>query len=193
MSANRSEPPHPLAVADESATTARNELESLLRAESPRAPAAAAAVVLGRVVAVDGAGGVQVSFAGSERTRPARLALALPVEELAAAALSGRAVVLAFENGDPTLPLILGLMPQSDGAQGAGAAHKQDDGPAAADVVLQVDGRRVHIRAQEEIVLECGNASITLRSNGRVVIRGNYVETYSEGTNRIKGGQVRIN
>ncbi len=192
MSANRSEPPHPLAAADETATTARNELEALLRAESPRAPAAAAAVVLGRVVAVDAAGAVQVSFAGSERMRPARLALALPLEELAAAALNGRAVVLAFENGDPTLPLILGLMPQSDCAQGDAVAHQQGD-PPAAGVMLQVDGRRVHISAQEEIVLQCGNASITLRRNGRVVIRGNYVETYSEGTNRIKGGQVRIN
>jgi len=26
-----------------------------------------------------------------------------------------------------------------------------------------------------------------------VLIRGTHVETYSEGTNRIKGGQVRIN
>jgi hypothetical protein len=51
----------------------------------------------------------------------------------------------------------------------------------------------MHIVAQDEIVLECGSASITLRRNGRVVIRGEYVETYSEGTNRIKGGQVRIN
>ncbi len=192
MSANRSEPPHPLAVAEEKATT-RNELEALLRAESPRAPAAAAAVVLGRVVSVDGAGAVQVSFAGSERMRPARLALPLPVEELAAAALNGRSVVLAFENGDPTLPLILGLMPESGCAEGQLAQHEKGDSSAAPDVVLQVDGRRVHIRAQEEIVLECGNASITLRRNGRVVIRGNYVETYSEGTNRIKGGQVRIN
>ena len=38
-----------------------------------------------------------------------------------------------------------------------------------------------------------GPASITLRRNGRVVIKGTYVETHSEGTNRIKGGQVQIN
>jgi hypothetical protein len=42
-------------------------------------------------------------------------------------------------------------------------------------------------------VLECGQASVTLRRNGRIIIRGTYVETHSEGTNRIKGGQVRIN
>jgi hypothetical protein len=60
-------------------------------------------------------------------------------------------------------------------------------------IEADIDGRRVRIVAQDEIVLECGNASITLRRNGRIVIKGTYVETCSEGTNRIKGGQVRIN
>ena len=62
-------------------------------------------------------------------------------------------------------------------------------------VVIQadVDGTRVKITAKDEIVLECGLASVTLRRNGRVIIRGTYVETQSEGTNRIKGGQVQIN
>jgi hypothetical protein len=70
--------------------------------------------------------------------------------------------------------------------------------PSTADSEVQVidaniDGRRVRIVAQDEIVLECGQASITLRRNGRIIVRGTYVETHSEGTNRIKGGQVRIN
>ena len=56
-----------------------------------------------------------------------------------------------------------------------------------------VDGKRVRIVGTDEIVLECGSASITLRRNGKVVIRGAYVETRSEGTNRIKGAAVRIN
>ena len=60
-------------------------------------------------------------------------------------------------------------------------------------VEADVDGRRVRIVARDEIVLECGEASITLRRNGRIIIKGTYVETCSEGTNRIKGGQVRIN
>jgi hypothetical protein len=60
-------------------------------------------------------------------------------------------------------------------------------------IEADIDGKRVRIVARDEIVLECGNASITLRRNGRIVIKGTYVETSSEGTNRIKGGQVRIN
>ena len=39
----------------------------------------------------------------------------------------------------------------------------------------------------------CGKASITLRRNGRVLIRGFRVETRAEAVNRIKGGSVQIN
>lgn len=63
--------------------------------------------------------------------------------------------------------------------------------PAVPEVV--VDGERVQIEGTEEIVLRCGKASITLRSNGRLIIRGAYIETRASGTNRIKGGAVLIN
>ncbi|HEY6876702.1 MAG TPA: hypothetical protein VI299_01735 [Polyangiales bacterium] len=56
-----------------------------------------------------------------------------------------------------------------------------------------VDGKRVVLDAQDEIVLRCGKASITLRRNGRIVIRGTHVETQSQGVNRIRGGSVQIN
>lgn len=56
-----------------------------------------------------------------------------------------------------------------------------------------VDGDQVVVEGRDEIVLRCGEASITLRRNGRVVVRGTYVETRSEGVNRIRGGAVQIN
>lgn len=56
-----------------------------------------------------------------------------------------------------------------------------------------VDGRRVVFEAQDEIVLRCGEASITLRRNGRIVVRGAYVETRARGVVRIKGGSVQVN
>jgi len=78
---------------------------------------------------------------------------------------------------------------------GAAAPSTTEPAPnqGLAVVEADVDGRRVRIVAQDEIVLECGQASITLRRNGRIIVRGTYVETHSDGTNRIKGGQVRIN
>lgn len=81
------------------------------------------------------------------------------------------------------------------------SASQESDAPSestprlASPLVIQadVDGRRVRLSALDEVIIECGKASITLRRNGKVIIRGTQVETNSEGTNRIKGGQVRIN
>jgi len=65
--------------------------------------------------------------------------------------------------------------------------------PGATPATAEVDGSRVVIEAADEIVLCCGDASITLRRNGRVVIRGTAVETRAKGVNRIRGGSVQIN
>lgn len=57
----------------------------------------------------------------------------------------------------------------------------------------RVDGKRVVIEGQDEIVLKCGEASITLRRNGKVIVKGTNLESKATGTHRIKGGSVEIN
>ena len=119
----------------------------------------------------------------------ARLAVAVTRTRIEAAITEHQQIVVLFENGDRTKPIIVGfiemLRPEPE---------RQDDRADKAHVIeADVDGKRVRVTAQDEIVLECGPASVTLRRNGRVIIRGTYVETRSEGTNRIKGGQVQIN
>jgi hypothetical protein len=176
--------------ADENVDAGQGELGSLLRAPSSRARAAGAAAVLGRIVTVEAGGSVSVEVPGASEARAARLAVSLTRDELLAAQEAGSSAVLVFENGDPALPIILGLV--QTGSRPAAVVH--NDSPEAPQILeADGDGRRVRITAQDEIVLECGSASITLRRNGRVVVRGTYLESYSDGTNRIKGGQVRIN
>jgi hypothetical protein len=83
------------------------------------------------------------------------------------------------------------------GALQGGAAARAPRAPALAAepgaLEVRVDGRRVELEGHEEVVLRCGEASITLRRDGRVEIRGTSVETDAVGTNRIKGGVVEIN
>jgi hypothetical protein len=167
--------------ADENVDTGQGELGSLLRAPPSRARAVVPAAVLGRIVAVEAGGTVSVEVAGALEARAARLAVPLTHDELLAAREAGGSAVLVFENGDPALPIIVGLV----------QAVARSEVPQVLEA--DVDGKRVRVTAQDEIVLECGSASITLRRNGRVIVRGTYVESYSDGTNRIKGGQVRIN
>ncbi len=58
---------------------------------------------------------------------------------------------------------------------------------------VHVDGKRVVLEGQEEVVLKCGESSITLTRNGKVVIRGKYLLSRSSGVNRILGGSVQVN
>jgi len=108
-------------------------------------------------------------------------------------------VLLVFEGADILKPIVVGLLVDDDDRtqQELPEVHSleasEPSAPAAAEATARVDGKRVHVTASDEIVLVCGEASITLRRNGRVVIRGAYVETRARGTNRIKGGNVRIN
>lgn len=49
------------------------------------------------------------------------------------------------------------------------------------------------LAARRKITLQCGKASITLHANGKIVLRGEYILSQAEGTQRITGGQVEIN
>jgi hypothetical protein len=60
-------------------------------------------------------------------------------------------------------------------------------------VEVEADGKRLVISAQDQIVLRCGKASITLAKEGKLIIQGAYVSSQSSGVLRIKGGSVQIN
>lgn len=100
-------------------------------------------------------------------------------------ALVGHEVLVLFADGDPGAPVIVGVV----------QPHPlQDMAPAAEPgVVVQVDGERHVIAAEREIVLRCGDASITLTRAGKVIIAGTYILSRSSGYNKIKGAAVDIN
>ena len=58
---------------------------------------------------------------------------------------------------------------------------------------IEADDERFVVSAEREIVLRCGDASITLTRAGKVIIKGNYIMSRSTGYNKIKGAAIDIN
>ena len=151
----------------------------------PQPVAAPSGAVLGWVVRSDEAG-LWVDHPGNNgEPQLAVSVVALDATTLAAAIEARTDAVLLFTTGDAPTPIVLGFKQETPVTEG--------DWVVGEDAVAKVDGKRVVLEGRDEVVLRCGKASIVLRRNGRVVIRGVQVESRASGRNRIKGGAVLIN
>lgn len=147
------------------------------------------AMVVGRIVRMDAEGRLFVDFPGNTRgPLTARLCGAAAEHLQSAPEPSEVPVALLFEDNDPARPIVVDCLLE----RVPDIEHPLvfDTGP---DQTVSVDGKTVQFNAQEQIVLKCGKASITLTRAGKVIIRGAYLLNRSSGVNRIKGGSVQIN
>ncbi|MCA0174819.1 MAG: DUF6484 domain-containing protein [Proteobacteria bacterium] len=71
--------------------------------------------------------------------------------------------------------------------------HPLHPAPGRPPVRVQADEARHVIEADREIVLRCGDASITLTRAGKVLIKGSYILSRASGYNKIKGAAIDIN
>lgn len=98
--------------------------------------------------------------------------------------LVGREVLVCAAQPEGT-PVIVGFLHEPDLAA-------KENAPATS-VDLVVDRERIVLSARQEVVLRCGQGSITLTADGKVTVRGADVVSTANRTNRIRGGAVRIN
>ncbi|MBP9064071.1 MAG: hypothetical protein KBF81_09925 [Aquabacterium sp.] len=141
-------------------------------------------VVVGTWVSVDASGVPWVDFPGnpSNEAVPARLIGAVcPAEEG-----ETLTVALVFEGNDRSRPLVLGPVHER-----APPATPVLASPVDKQVI--VDGQMITLQAETELLLRCGNASILLRRDGKLVIKGTEVVSRASGAHKIRGGQVNIN
>jgi hypothetical protein len=164
------------------------------------APLATSAEIKVGVLAADStAAALRVDFPGNAAgPLPARSLVPLDDDAVSRAVASRQPVVLLFENGDQRLPIIAGLLQAEPGAALLGSLLHGPPQAAAASVPTRglearLDGKRVVLEGEHEVVLRCGEASVTLRRDGKIILRGAYIETTAKGVNRIRGGSVKIN
>jgi Domain of unknown function (DUF6484) len=91
----------------------------------------------------------------------------------------GTSVLLVFEGNDVHNPIVLGSVFDSCRPTGTPTRATVDD--------------RVILRAEKEILLECGQSSVLLRSDGKIIIRGVEIMSRASRTNKVRGACVKIN
>jgi len=135
--------------------------------------------VLGRLISLSPVGIPQISVGGG-KPMIAQVLAQVSLDHLTVALDHGTPILVMFIDGDAMRPLIIGVMGSNSVTPRRATTAK-------------VDGQRVELTGQDEVVLRCGGASITLTKTGKVVIKGTYVVSGSSGANRITGGSVQIN
>jgi hypothetical protein len=166
-------------MADGSAT--RPDPSLVLRPDAgPRQPC------LGRIVEIDEAGRPRVSFADLVGPPPiARTLGEVTRTQLEAACAEGRSILLGFLDGRADSPVIMSLASVAEPARPAA-------GPVA-EVVIDGESSTRVIEAREELLLRCGEATISLRADGTIKILGRDVTSWARRRQRIRGGSVAIN
>ncbi len=160
-------------------------------------------VIIGELVSISALGEPMVDFNLNHLCQPL-----ISISTLAISSKQvGRKVVLMFQEGDLSKPIIIGFVHSplhemienfelmTTHTESESENDMQEPKPALdlSTTTTVVDGKKVLIEAHEEIVLKCGEASITLTKAGKIMIRGKYLLNRSTGVNRILGGSVQVN
>lgn len=129
-------------------------------------------IVVGTLTGIDDAQVPLVDFPMNPTGRPlpTRSTVALETAHI------GRDVALLFEQNDVRKPIVIGLMHAS-----------------VAPVEIIKDNQLVAITAEKELLLRCGESSILLREDGKIVIKGKDILSRARRTNKVKGGSVQLN
>lgn len=148
--------------------------------------------VIGWVAGYQPDQGLLVDFPGNPGPPvAARTTLELDTRLAEEAAVRKAPIVLVFENGEPGQPIVMGWVKAT-----TNLAPPQALGPTFAKGLpgeAFVDGRRIVINGEDEVLLRCGKASIELKRSGAVIIKGAHLISHSSGVNRIRGGSVQLN
>ena len=140
------------------------------------------AACVGTIVSLDGDGRPFVSFDGCESI-VARVCTTDPGPGGEQGPI-GASVLLVFDDEDRSRPVIVGFVRDT---------LAPVDRAGDIERALQLDASSLRLEARDEVVLHCGLGSLTIRADGKVVLRGTRVVSRASETNKIRGASVLIN
>jgi hypothetical protein len=92
-------------------------------------------------------------------------------------------VLLIWTSGDTRLRVAIGRLSAADRARGR-LQHEFDESERPDEVVIE---------ARKSLTLRVGDGSITIREDGKILIKGKDLVSHAKRMNRIRGGSVAIN
>ncbi len=101
--------------------------------------------------------------------------------------LIGREVLVVHDSAQAGTPIVMGVLWQAQ------ARPETVSAPSTTPFEFELDGEKVILSGRQQLVLRCGDASITLTKEGKILLRGKYVSSKSSGVHRILGAVVEIN
>lgn len=143
----------------------------------------------GRVVAIGATGLVLVEIPSYGSAHPFFATSIIPLTDDDV----GQEVIMGLETGDLPRPVILGSVWNTNTKKSKSRGKSKSSSKAIKKLVVEAGHDRIVISSEEEIELRCGEASIVLTREGKVLIRGTYVSSQSSGVNRVRGGSVHLN
>lgn len=179
----------------------KEELNHQLLDENPVANLSPGEIIIGQFEGLNDSGKPLVNFSYNQSTEPVVAISTVGLNQNHA----GRQVALLFVENNIEQPVVIGLIHNQlneilENFEISLPENKENTEPPNAATSKPVtvndaylDGKRVVIEGKEEVVLKCGEASITLTKAGKILIRGKYLLNRSSGVNRIMGGSVQVN
>jgi hypothetical protein len=145
---------------------------------------AAGYLVLGRVVTLSAGGGTAlVAVDGGTLVSCGIL------DNAGCSALREGDEVLVWQNGGvEERAIVMGRIRKAQGAEPISEAGEEGDTEQG-----RADPDELVIQARKSLTLRVGDGSITIRKDGRILIKGRELVSHAKGMNRIRGGSVAIN
>ncbi len=158
--------------------------------KTPSAPNFFSSPRLGQILEVSQDGRLYVTYKGN----PHGLLLATCIEGLLkydeCIDNLPMSVLLVFSDNDPYSPIIVGKI--ADKLSSAESVVGELNTRQKTHSIF-ADGETVVFEAEKEILLKCGKSSVTLKKNGKVIVKGTEIISRSSGRNKLKGANVSIN